>query len=106
MVASILKQVVMGLATFHKAGLIHRDIKGQNILMDKNGRVVLGDFGMADKMKHGNISTAFVGSPAWMAPELMEQTTGYDHKADIWSLGITAIELAEGDIPFSNLPVI
>lgn len=73
MVASIMKQIVEGLATFHKAGLIHRDIKGQNILMDKNGRVVLGDFGMADKMKYGNISTAFVGSPAWMAPEVMEQ---------------------------------
>jgi len=72
MIASILKQVVEGLATFHKAGLIHRDIKGQNILMDQNGRVVIGDFGMADKMKYGNISTAFVGSPACMAPEVME----------------------------------
>lgn len=71
MIASILKQVVEGLTTFHEAGLIHRDIKGQNVLMAKDGRVVIGDFGMADSAKVGS-KKAFVGSPAWMAPEVME----------------------------------
>lgn len=81
-------------------GFIHRDIKAENVLMNESGRVVISDFGVADSLKNGMKMLTFVGSPCWMAPEVMEQTNGYDIKADIWSLGITAIELAEGVVPF------
>lgn len=100
LLASILKQIVEGLSYFHEMGFIHRDLKSQNILMNESGRVVIGDFGIADSLKNGTKMLTFVGSPCWMAPEVMEQTNGYDVKADIWSLGITAIEIAEGVIPF------
>jgi serine/threonine-protein kinase OSR1/STK39 len=72
--------------------------------MNEEGKVVIGDFGVSDSLKNGFKMLTFVGSPCWMAPEVMEQTTGYENKADIWSLGITAIELAEGIIPFQDLP--
>ena len=72
--------------------------------MNESGKVVIGDFGVSDSLKNGFKMHTFVGSPCWMAPEVMEQTTGYENKADIWSLGIAAIELAEGIIPFQDLP--
>ena len=100
LLASILKQIVEGLSYFHNMGFIHRDLKAENVLMNESGKVVISDFGVADSLKNGFKMLTFVGSPCHMAPEVMEQTTGYDIKADIWSLGITAIELAEGVVPF------
>ena len=73
-------------------------------MIDAKGDVFLGDFGVSAHVKIGTKHTTFVGSPCWMAPEVMEQTDGYDLKADIWSLGITAIELAKGEAPNSDLP--
>ena len=98
-IAYVCKQSLMGLAFMHRNHRLHRDIKSDNILVDLDGRVKLADFGFAvgltaeeDKRK------SVVGTPYWMAPELI-RGLDYDSKVDVWSLGITAIEMAEGEPP-------
>ena len=102
-IATILRETMLGLQYLHKNNKIHRDIKCGNILLNMAGHVYLSDFGVSANIKKGMKRDTLVGSPCWMAPEVMDEK-GHDQKADIWSLGITAIELALGDPPHSSYP--
>lgn len=99
-IATILRETMLGLQYLHSNEKIHRDIKAGNILMNLAGEVLLADFGVSATMKKGKKHTTVCGSPCWMAPEVMQEH-GHDTSADIWSLGITAIELALGEAPLS-----
>ena len=93
----------MGLQYIHERKKIHRDIKAANILLDTRGYAKLADFGVSASALYTNARfRTHIGSPYWMSPEIIKYSE-YDHKTDIWSLGITAIELAQGQVPNSHI---
>ncbi|KAF3456847.1 hypothetical protein FNV43_RR01501 [Rhamnella rubrinervis] len=121
-IAIVLKEILNALSYLHGQGHLHRDIKAGNILIDSNGSVKLADFGVSASIYESNsvrgwysssssfsssslMLTDVAGTPYWMAPEVIHSHNGYSFKADIWSFGITALELAHGRPPLSNLPL-
>ncbi|KAK9805307.1 hypothetical protein WJX73_000155 [Symbiochloris irregularis] len=102
LVAVYIQQVLQGLAYLHEQGVVHRDIKGANILTTKEGIVKLADFGVAAKLDEERDKQSVVGTPYWMAPEVVEMT-GLSAASDIWSVGALAIELLTGSPPYGDL---
>ncbi|KAK9130066.1 hypothetical protein Sjap_010553 [Stephania japonica] len=117
-IAVVLKEILNALLYLHDQGHLHRDIKAGNILVDSDGSVKLTDFGVSASIHEPNSSNSsscfsssmsfmlneLAGTPYWMAPEVIHSHIGYSFKADIWSFGITALELAHGRPPLSHLP--
>ncbi|CAN0461992.1 unnamed protein product, partial [Ectocarpus sp. 12 AP-2014] len=102
--AIYMTQVLEGLKYLHDQGVLHRDIKGANILTTKRGLVKLADFGVAMKLSDKQaFDVDVVGTPYWMAPEIIEMT-GTTTACDVWSVGCTIIELLEGKPPYFDLP--
>ncbi|CAL4971889.1 unnamed protein product [Urochloa decumbens] len=101
-IRSYTKQILLGLAYLHAKNTVHRDIKGANILVDPNGRVKLADFGMAKHINGQQCPFSFKGSPYWMAPEVIKNSSGCNLAVDIWSLGCTVLEMATSKPPWSQ----
>ncbi|KAJ3104076.1 Serine/threonine-protein kinase 4 [Phlyctochytrium planicorne] len=113
-ISCVMFEMALGLSYLHGKGIIHRDIKAGNILLTADGQIKISDFGISAKLRSSNSRTmTFIGTPYWMAPEVLlcdpsitplsTSAPSYDYKADIWSIGITAIELAEGKPPYLDV---
>jgi mitogen-activated protein kinase kinase kinase len=110
LVRSFVRQILTGLSYLHNQDIIHRDIKGANILVDNKGTIKISDFGISKKLEASNILNgannnkhrpSLQGSVFWMAPEVVKQTS-YTRKADIWSLGCLVVEMMTGTHPFPD----
>jgi len=110
LVRNFVRQILAGLNYLHERDIIHRDIKGANVLVDNKGVIKISDFGISKKVEANLLSTAaphhphrpsLQGSVYWMAPEVVKQTS-YTRKADIWSLGCLVVEMFTGSHPFPD----
>uniref|UniRef100_A0A915JRA3 Protein kinase domain-containing protein n=1 Tax=Romanomermis culicivorax TaxID=13658 RepID=A0A915JRA3_ROMCU len=107
-IAYVCREILRGLSHLHQNKVIHRDIKGQNVLLTDNAEVKLVDFGVSAQLDRtvGRRNT-FIGTPYWMAPEVIacdeNPDATYDSRSDLWSLGITALEMAEGQPPLCEM---
>lgn len=114
LIRNFVRQILSGLSYLHKRDIIHRDIKGANILVDNKGKVKISDFGISKKVElsatgkdgasgaGGNKRVSMQGSVFWMAPEVVKQTS-YTRKADIWSMGCLVVEMFTGEHPFPKM---
>ena len=109
LIRNFVRQILDGLSYLHSKDIIHRDIKGANVLVDNKGNIKISDFGISKRVEVTNLSqpmklnnrTSLQGSVFWMAPEVVKQTS-YTRKADIWSLGCLIVEMFTGEHPFPN----
>uniref|UniRef100_A0AC35GY18 Protein kinase domain-containing protein n=1 Tax=Panagrolaimus sp. PS1159 TaxID=55785 RepID=A0AC35GY18_9BILA len=107
-IAPIIRQVVQGLIFLHSKNVIHRDLKASNILLTSDGIAKIADFGVSVILSNSDEgSNTFIGTPHWMSPEVIRCETmtniPYNSKTDIWSLGITCIEMAQKEPPYHDL---
>lgn len=103
--AVVVREVLVALSYIHSAGIIHRDLKAANILVTRTGHIMLCDFGVSASFVRGSSRgkrSTFIGTPYWMAPEVILEGRTYDFRADIWSLGITVYEMVTGNPPYAD----
>lgn len=106
-IAYILRETVKAVVYLHDHNVMHRDIKGSNILLTREGEIKLCDFGLSRDIESPmGKRTTCIGSPCWLAPEIVssgKKGDPYDNRSDVWALGVTAIELADGKPPFADM---
>lgn len=102
-IATILYSILRALDYIHSNKELHRDVKPANALAGSDGQIKIGDFGVAASLLINPSRFTVIGTPCYMAPEVLQNTDGYTEKADIWSFGITAIELAMGSAPYASM---